>query len=80
MPRGAQLAGASRYRPMCKLVFKLWGDALRLTQLQLHQKKLRRLQAEAAAERQATVAAHRRQKRKKAAQKKGAGPLTLGVP
>ena len=33
---------------VCKLVFKLWGDALRVTQLQLHNKKLRKLQEEAA--------------------------------
>ena len=54
------------YRPVCKLVFKLWSDALRTTQLQLHQKRLRKAQAEAAAEREAALAAHKKQKRRKA--------------
>ena len=61
----------AEYRPVCKLVFKLWSDALRLTQLQLHQKRLRKLQAEAAAERDAAVAAHRKHKLKKKAHKGG---------
>ena len=33
------------YRPACKTAFRLWGESLRFTQLQLHQKQLRKLQA-----------------------------------
>lgn len=35
------------YRPACKVAFRLWGDALRQTQLQLYQRKLRREAMEA---------------------------------
>lgn len=58
------------YRPVCKLVFKLWRDALRVAQLQLHQKRLRKLQEAAAREREAAVAAHKEGKRKKKKKKK----------
>jgi len=30
------------YRPACKVAFRLWGDAMRQTQLQLYQRRLRR--------------------------------------
>ena len=50
-------------------IFKLWGDALRVAQLQLHHKRLRKLQEEAARERDSAVAARKEKKKKK--RKKG---------
>ena len=50
-------------------IFKLWGDALRVAQLQLHHKRLRKPQEEAAREREAAVAARKETKKKK--KKKG---------
>ena len=40
------------YRPFCKKAFALWGEALRVTQLQLRQKELRALQKAAPAAQQ----------------------------
>jgi len=56
------------YRPVCKLVFKLWGDALRITQLQLQNKRLHRLQEEATRSRAVALVA--RQQRKKSSRKR----------
>ena len=40
--------GRSDYRASCKIAFRLWGDTLRSTQLQILNKKLREQQAAAA--------------------------------
>lgn len=37
--------GKADYRAACKIAFRLWGDAIRATRLQLYQKKLREQQA-----------------------------------
>ena len=50
------------YRPFCKKAFALWGEALRVTQLQLRQKELRALQKAAPAAQQGG----KKKKRKKA--------------
>ena len=47
--------GRPDYRPSCKVAFRLWGDTLRATQLQLLNKRLREQQAAA----QAAMAASR---------------------
>jgi len=65
---------AAAYRPPCKIAFKLWGEALRFTQLQLHQKQLRKLQAEQAAQFRAQRL-HARHLRKSGAKKSKRGML-----
>ena len=41
--------GRPDYRASCKVAFKLWGDSLRATQLQVLNKRLREQQAQAQA-------------------------------
>ena len=62
--------GKSEFRPSCKIAFQLWGDALRATQLQLMNKRLRAEQAAAQAEAKASrEAAQRRARGKRKAMK-----------
>ena len=37
---------AQAYRPSCRMAFKLWGQALRFTELHLRRRRLQRMQAE----------------------------------
>ena len=57
--------GRADYRASCKLAFRLWGDTLRSTQLQLFQKKLRQQQAEAKAKLEASREATQKRSRGK---------------
>ena len=52
----------SEYRSSCKVAFKLWGEALRLTQLQLHQRQLRLEQAHMAEQMKAAKEAEQQNK------------------
>jgi len=61
------------YRPACKIAFKMWGEALRVTQLQQHQKALRKYQAEQAAQLHAARERERSKRTKKKSRPKISG-------
>ena len=58
--------GRSDYRASCKIAFRLWGDTLRATQLQILNKRLREQQVQA----QAAMAASREAAQKRARSKR----------
>ena len=65
--------GRAEYRASCKIAFRLWGDTLRATQLQIFQKRLVEQQAEAQAQAQASreAALKRTRGKRKAMREKG---------